>query len=122
MAQGIDSLIVSENVDFQLRKPQFDPRMSIAIIGGGPAGLRAAEVAAAGGASVTLFDTKASVGRKFLVAGKGGLNLTNAAPREQFVSRYGEPAVKEEEEDPPPTEFRAETVTVADDEPDRALL
>ena len=47
----------------------------IAVIGGGPAGLRAAEVAAAAGAQVTLFDAKPSVGRKFLVAGKGGLNL-----------------------------------------------
>ena len=63
-------------------------RTSIAIIGGGPAGLRAAEVAATGGASVSLFDAKASVGRKFLVAGKGGLNLTNAEPREQFVARF----------------------------------
>ena len=71
----------------------FDPRMKqIAIIGGGPAGLRAAEVAAAGGAAVTVFDAKASVGRKFLVAGKGGLNLTNAALREEFVSRYSGPA------------------------------
>ena len=62
--------------------------MNIAIIGGGPAGLRAAEVAAAGGASVTLFEAKASVGRKFLVAGRGGLNLTNAAPREECAARY----------------------------------
>ena len=63
----------------------------IGIIGGGPAGLRAAEVAASNGAAVTLFDAKASVGRKFLVAGKGGLNLTNSAPRAEFVPRYGEP-------------------------------
>ncbi len=62
--------------------------MNIAIVGGGPAGLRAAEVAAAGGAAVTLFDAKASVGRKFLVAGKGGLNLTHAGSREEFVARY----------------------------------
>ena len=67
-------------------------KSNIAIIGGGPAGLRAAEVAAVAGATVTLFDAKASVGRKFLVAGKGGLNLTNDAPRERFSSRYGEPA------------------------------
>ena len=66
--------------------------MNIAIIGGGPAGLRAAEVAAAGSASVMLFEAKASVGRKFLVAGKGGLNLTNAASREEFASRYSGPA------------------------------
>ncbi|NBV21129.1 MAG: TIGR03862 family flavoprotein [Proteobacteria bacterium] len=62
--------------------------MNIAIIGGGPAGLRAAEVAAAAGASVTLFDAKASVGRKFLVAGRGGLNLTHAEPRLDFAQRY----------------------------------
>ena len=66
--------------------------MDIAIIGGGPAGLRAAEVAAAGGAAVTIYDAKASVGRKFLVAGRGGLNLTNAEPRERFVARYSAPA------------------------------
>ncbi len=65
--------------------------MNIAIIGGGPAGLRAAEVAANGGATVTLFDAKPSVGRKFLVAGRGGLNLTKAEEREQFVSRYSGP-------------------------------
>jgi uncharacterized flavoprotein (TIGR03862 family) len=62
--------------------------IKIAIIGGGPAGLRAAEVAAAGGASVTLYDAKPSVGRKFLVAGRGGLNLTHAEPREKFAARY----------------------------------
>ena len=46
----------------------------IASIGGGPAGLRAPEVAAVGGAAVTVSEAKASVGRKLLVAGKGGLN------------------------------------------------
>ncbi len=66
--------------------------MKIAILGGGPAGLRAAEVAAAGGASVTLFDAKASVGRKLLVAGRGGLNLTKVEPRESFTARYSAPA------------------------------
>jgi len=65
--------------------------MQIAIIGGGPAGLRAAELAAAGGAEVTLFDSKASVGRKFLVAGRGGLNLTYSELREKFLSRYSGP-------------------------------
>jgi uncharacterized flavoprotein (TIGR03862 family) len=63
----------------------------IAIIGGGPAGLRAAEVAAEAGGTVTVFEAKASVGRKFLVAGRGGLNLTNAEPRERFVTRYSGP-------------------------------
>ncbi|MDB6172599.1 MAG: hypothetical protein JWL59_1910 [Chthoniobacteraceae bacterium] len=65
--------------------------MNIAIIGGGPAGLRAAEVAASGGASVTLFDAKPSVGRKFLVAGRGGLNLTKVEAHARFVNRYSGP-------------------------------
>ena len=60
----------------------------ITILGGGPAGLRAAEVAVAGGAKVTVYDAKPSVGRKFLVAGRGGLNLTHAEARVHFVSRY----------------------------------
>jgi uncharacterized flavoprotein (TIGR03862 family) len=63
--------------------------MMIAIIGGGPAGLMAAEVAVAGGAQVHLYDAMASVGRKFLLAGKGGLNLTHSEPLEPFLSRYG---------------------------------
>lgn len=61
------------------------------VIGGGPAGLRAAEVASAGGARVILADQKRSVGRKFLVAGKGGLNLTHGEPREKFVAKYRGP-------------------------------
>ena len=63
----------------------------IAVIGGGPAGLRAAEVAASGGATVIVFDAKPSVGRKFLVAGKGGLNLTKAEPMEVFLKHYRGP-------------------------------
>ncbi|MDE0825823.1 MAG: TIGR03862 family flavoprotein [Akkermansiaceae bacterium] len=63
----------------------------IAIIGGGPAGLRAAELASEGDSSVTLFDAKRSVGRKFLVAGKGGLNLTNAEPLNEFAKRFHGP-------------------------------
>lgn len=62
--------------------------MHIAIIGGGPAGLRAAEVAATAGAQVTVFDAKPSVGRKFLVAGRGGLNITKAEPPDAFAARY----------------------------------
>jgi len=61
----------------------------IAVIGGGPAGLAAAEVLAAGGAQVDLFDAMPSVGRKFLLAGRGGLNLTHAEPLELFLARYG---------------------------------
>ncbi len=63
-------------------------RGNISIIGGGPAGLRAAEVCAALGLRVTLHDAKRSVGRKLLVAGKGGLNLTNTEPEGKFTTRY----------------------------------
>jgi NADPH-dependent 2,4-dienoyl-CoA reductase/sulfur reductase-like enzyme len=51
---------------------------SVAVIGGGPAGLMAAEVLAAAGLSVDLYDAMPSVGRKFLLAGRGGLNLTHS--------------------------------------------
>ncbi|WP_428418762.1 TIGR03862 family flavoprotein [Methylibium sp.] len=61
----------------------------LAVIGGGPAGLMAAEVLAAGGARVDLFDAMPSVGRKFLLAGKGGLNLTHSEAFELFLTRYG---------------------------------
>jgi uncharacterized flavoprotein (TIGR03862 family) len=60
----------------------------ILVIGGGPAGLRAAEVASAAGARVVLLDAQPSVGRKFLVAGRGGLNLTHGEPVENFPARY----------------------------------
>ena len=63
----------------------------LAIIGGGPAGLRAAEVASAAGVSVTLYEAKRSVGRKFLVAGKGGFNMTHAEELEKFETRYRGP-------------------------------
>ncbi|MFT7486538.1 MAG: putative flavoprotein (TIGR03862 family) [Candidatus Paceibacteria bacterium] len=61
----------------------------IAVVGGGPAGLRAAEVAAAGGAQVTVFESQRSVGRKFLIAGKSGLNLTHAKGLEEGLEHYG---------------------------------
>lgn len=61
----------------------------LAIVGGGPAGLMAAETARAAGVEVDLYDRMGSVGRKFLIAGKGGLNLTHADPFGTFVSRYG---------------------------------
>jgi uncharacterized flavoprotein (TIGR03862 family) len=63
----------------------------VAVIGGGPSGLRAAEVAAAAGLQVTLYDGKPSVGRKFLVAGKGGLNLTHGESFDRFITRYSGP-------------------------------
>lgn len=61
----------------------------VAIVGGGPAGLMAAEVARAAGTDVEVFEGKGSVGRKFLIAGKGGLNLTHSEPFPDFVARYG---------------------------------
>ena len=64
----------------------------VAIIGGGPAGLMAAETLLAAGVSVDLYDAMPSVGRKFLLAGKGGLNLTHSEPIEPFLSRYGQRA------------------------------
>ncbi|MCE4554625.1 NAD(P)/FAD-dependent oxidoreductase [Roseateles cellulosilyticus] len=70
--------------------------IEVAIIGGGPAGLMAAEVLAAAGRTVTVFDAKPSVGRKFLLAGKGGLNLTHAEPFDPFVGRFGERAARVE--------------------------
>ena len=62
----------------------------VAIIGGGPAGLMAAEVARAAGLAVDLFEAKGSVGRKFLIAGKGGLNLTHSEPPAAFARRFRE--------------------------------
>jgi uncharacterized flavoprotein (TIGR03862 family) len=62
---------------------------SLLVIGGGPAGLRAAEVASAAGMEVIVCDAQPSVGRKFLIAGRGGLNLTHGEPVESFPSRYG---------------------------------
>ncbi|MES2959385.1 MAG: TIGR03862 family flavoprotein [Pseudomonadota bacterium] len=61
----------------------------VAVIGGGPAGLMAAEVLAEAGVAVQVFDAMPSVGRKFLLAGKGGLNLTHSEPLPIFGQRYG---------------------------------
>jgi len=62
---------------------------SVAIIGGGPSGLMAAEALAAAGVPVDLFDAMPSVGRKFLMAGKSGLNLTHSEPPDRFLERFG---------------------------------
>jgi predicted flavoprotein YhiN len=62
----------------------------VAVIGGGPAGLMAAEVLSRGGVRVDLFDAMPSVGRKFLLAGIGGMNLTHSEPRASFLARYGQ--------------------------------
>ncbi|PUA19040.1 TIGR03862 family flavoprotein [Glaciimonas sp. PCH181] len=60
----------------------------VAIIGGGPAGLMAAEILIAGGVQVNVYDAMPSVGRKFLLAGKGGMNITHSEPYSDFLSRY----------------------------------
>ncbi len=69
------------------------PANLVAVIGGGPAGLMAAETLAAAGHAVEVFDAMPSVGRKFLLAGKGGLNLTHSESFEPFVGRYAERAI-----------------------------
>ncbi len=66
----------------------------VAVVGGGPAGLMAAEVLAAGGVAVDLYDAMPSVGRKFLLAGKGGMNITHSEPLGQFIARYRERSVE----------------------------
>ena len=75
---GLHSLHVSDS-------PQH-----VAVIGAGPAGLMAAEVLAQGGADVTVYDAMPSAGRKFLMAGRGGLNLTHSEPLPAFLARYRE--------------------------------
>jgi uncharacterized flavoprotein (TIGR03862 family) len=67
-------------------------KVQVAIIGAGPAGLMAAEVLARGGAGVTVYDAMPSAGRKFLMAGRGGLNLTHSEALPEFLKRYGEAA------------------------------
>ncbi|CUI03028.1 TIGR03862 family flavoprotein [Massilia antarctica] len=65
------------------------PQVRVAVIGGGPAGLMAAEVLSQGGVAVDLYDAMPSVGRKFLLAGKGGMNITHSEPSAEFIQRYG---------------------------------
>jgi len=61
----------------------------VAVIGGGPAGLMAAEALCLEGVQVDVYDAMPSVGRKFLMAGKGGMNITHSEPLEPFLDRYG---------------------------------
>src|ERR1700683_677859 len=72
---------------FPVKNPM--PSCDVLIIGGGPAGLRAAQLTSAAGFATIVADRMPSVGRKFLVAGHGGLNLTHSEPVENFPARYG---------------------------------
>lgn len=73
-----------------LAAPHQTQPLRVAVIGGGPAGLMAAEVLSqSDGVSVQVFDAMPSVGRKFLMAGKGGMNITHSEALPQFVARYG---------------------------------
>lgn len=67
----------------------MNDQISVAVIGAGPAGLMAAEVLAESGLRVAVYDSMPSAGRKFLMAGKGGLNLTHSEPLPNFLARYG---------------------------------
>src|SRR3954465_3087684 len=66
-----------------------EARPGAVVIGAGPAGLIAAEALADGGARVEVHDAMPGAGRKFLVAGRGGLNLTHSEPLADFLARYG---------------------------------
>jgi uncharacterized flavoprotein (TIGR03862 family) len=83
--------------------------MNAAIIGAGPAGLMAAETLAQGGVEVTVYDATPSAGRKFLMAGRGGLNLTHSEPLDTFLTRYreAEPHLTAVIESFPPDRLRA---------------
>jgi uncharacterized flavoprotein (TIGR03862 family) len=83
--------------------------INVAVIGAGPAGLMAAETLAQGGAHVTVYDAMPSVGRKFLMAGRGGLNLTHSEPLSSFLTRYREanPQLRAAVEAFPPEHLRA---------------
>jgi uncharacterized flavoprotein (TIGR03862 family) len=69
--------------------PTLPESVCVAVVGGGPAGLMAAEALALGGVRVDVYDAMPSVGRKFLMAGKGGMNITHSEPLEPFLGRYG---------------------------------
>lgn len=73
-----------------MSKPlNLSPKPSVAVIGGGPAGLMVAEVLSQAGIQVDVYDAMPSVGRKFLMAGKGGMNITHSEPFAAFLTRYG---------------------------------
>lgn len=72
-----------------MEPPEDRVRCEAVVVGGGPGGLMAAEVLATAGAAVTVYERMPSVGRKLLLAGRGGLNLTHTEPLPQFLRRYG---------------------------------
>ncbi|MDD2759526.1 MAG: TIGR03862 family flavoprotein [Methylomonas sp.] len=84
-------------------------KKTAAVIGAGPAGLMAAEVLTEAGIAVAVYDAMPSAGRKFLMAGKGGMNITHAEPLELFLSRYGDrrPQLQAMLRDFPPEALRA---------------
>jgi uncharacterized flavoprotein (TIGR03862 family) len=84
-------------------------RPSVAVVGGGPAGLMAAEVLGAAGCEVTVYDRMPSLARKLLIAGRGGLNLTHSEDPERFIARYGDaaPRLRPMIEAFPPSDLRA---------------
>lgn len=84
-------------------------KMSVAVVGAGPAGLMAAEVLVAGGVPVTVYERMPSAARKFLLAGRGGLNLTHSEDFERFLSHYAAvaPHLRAALEAFPPAELRA---------------
>src|SRR5258705_6733689 len=86
-----------------------DRDASVAVIGAGPAGLMAAQVMAQGGGRVTIYDRMPAAGRKFLLAGRGGLNLTHSEDLERLLARYGEatPRLRSAIEAFPPAALRA---------------
>jgi uncharacterized flavoprotein (TIGR03862 family) len=87
--------------------PDSEHAFSVAVIGGGPAGLMAAETLVEGGVRVDLYDAMPSVGRKFLLAGKGGMNLTHSEPADAFRARYG---ARRPQLEPMLDQFGADTV------------
>ncbi len=89
--------------------PTIRDGRGVAVIGGGPAGLMAAERMAAAGLAVTVFDRMPSPGRKLLVAGRGGLNLTHTEPLDRLLGRYGaaRPALEAAVRAFPPDALRA---------------
>ena len=76
----------------QVGPGRHEGRARVAVVGAGPAGLMAAEVAAGAGALVTVYDRMPSPGRKLLLAGRGGLNLTHSEPHDRVLARYGRAA------------------------------